>query len=102
MVPDKAKTEAVHFGSKTEKIVVVGGVHVLVGNNMKMLGIWVNSELRWDIHIEKTVIKCCSLSYAMRFPNKFFSKREMITFFSVILFAVRSDSLGPEWHKDKL
>jgi len=48
---------------------------------MKMLGIWVDSLLRWDLHVDKTVKKCRSLSYAMRFLNKFLNIKEMRTVF---------------------
>jgi len=81
MVPNKSKTEAVHFGSITEKVIEIDGVDVKVGKHMKMLGIWVDSLLRWDLHVDKTVKKCRSLSYAMRFLNRFLNIKEMRTVF---------------------
>jgi len=77
MVCNKGKTEVVIFGSGEIMEIKVGTETIKTSKVMKMLGIWVDWDLKWKTHVEKTVAKCRSLGFALRYLNKYLTREEM-------------------------
>jgi len=73
MICNPTKTEFIVFGNPaTER-----PINVTLGNTvlsslkaMKVLGIMFDSNLKWDIQVNKTIAKCSSVSYSLRLLNK--------------------------------
>jgi hypothetical protein len=68
MVVNMEKTELCIFsrGQVATKSVLVENHPVLVKNEMKVLGITFDSQLKWDKHILKTLNSCSKLLFALR------------------------------------
>jgi len=77
MVCNKGKTEVVIFGSGEIMEIKVGTETIKTSKVMKMLGIWVDWDLKWKTHVEKAVAKCRSLGFALRYLNKYLTREEM-------------------------
>jgi len=77
MICNRSKTEVVIFGDEMEREIEVDGINIKSGTTMKMLGIWVDSDLKWNTHVTKLANKCRSLGYAIRFLGKHLSQEQM-------------------------
>jgi len=97
MISNRSKTEALIFGGDNIKEIEIEGVKIEFKDTMKMLGIWVDKNLRWNTHVEKTISKCRSLGYAFRFLNKYLSRKEMRQMF-LSHFVGRLTYGGPVWY----
>jgi len=97
MISNRSKTEVVKFGGSEIKEIEVGGVKIKIQKSMKMLGIWVDSDLRWNTQVEKTINKCRSLGYSFRFLNRYLTRKEMRQMF-LSHFVARLTYGGAIWY----
>jgi len=77
MICNKSKTEVVVFGEEDVKEIRLGDEKITTGKSMKMLGIWVDWNLKWKTQVEKTSIKCRAMGFALRYLNKYLTRPEM-------------------------
>jgi len=81
MICNKSKTEAVAFGVAENVELSTGDDTITTKSNMKVLGIWVDKDLKWTEQVDKTINKCRSLGFCLRYLKKSLSKNEMRTIF---------------------
>jgi len=97
MICNKTKTELIIMGDDTIKEIELEDGSIAVSEKMKVLGMWLDKDLKWTHHVEYLIKKCRALGFGMRYLNKHLNMNEMKRvfhshFISKITFG------SPVWH----
>lgn len=76
MVCNVSKTEIMVLGDQKIKITIEGS-EIESKENLKVLGMTLDSKLSWNTHVEHTVGKCRSFLYGLRYLRKHLSIKEI-------------------------
>jgi len=79
------------------KEVEIEGGRIEISGKMKVLGVWLDKDLKWNHHVEYLIRKCRALGFGMCYLNKHLNLKEMRRvfhshFISKITFG------SPVWH----
>jgi len=77
MVINKKKTELIIFGYSSMKVNLdFGGEKIPNSDNIKILGVQFQSNLKWSSHVNKVIKKISSLSYSLRVLNCLLNRKQ--------------------------
>jgi len=77
MVINKKKTEFIIFGNNGPKINLdFGGELIPYSDSIKILGVQLQSNLKWSSHVNKVIKKINSLSYSLRVLNCVLNRKQ--------------------------
>jgi len=77
MISNTTKTEVLILNQPNEVTINVGNETIKTSKFMKVLGMWLDCNLRWGTQVEKSIKKARSLGFAMRYLNRYLNKKEM-------------------------
>jgi len=69
MVCNVSKTEIMVLSNQSVKV-DLNGTNIESQNSLKVLGITYDSNLKWDLHVEKIIKKCRSFMYGLRYLRR--------------------------------
>jgi len=76
MVCNYLKTDIAIFGFNGPGITMtLGGSRIMTKDNIKVLGIIFDSNLKWSAHVESVIKKACSSIYSLRQLNRFLDRQ---------------------------
>jgi len=76
MLCNMSKTKLLIIGSEN-MTVRVGNDMIESKPSMKVLGVHLDNNLRWDCHVEKLVTKCRSFTFTLRYIRRYLNNEEM-------------------------
>jgi len=76
MVCNKAKTELIVYGIPEIEI-EVGGEKIRSKNEIKVLGVLLDNNLKWDSHVQRIISKCKSTLFSLKYHRKYLNIKEI-------------------------
>jgi len=77
MISNMSKTEVLVLNQPDEVTIRVGEETIRTSKVIKVLGMWLDCNLKWGTQIEKSIKKARSLGFALRYLNRFLNVKEM-------------------------
>jgi len=74
MVPNVTKTEFIAFGSSVPLSLLITNSSINSCKNLKILGVNFSDNLSWSDHVTKTIKKCNSLGYTLKYLDSLLSR----------------------------
>jgi len=76
MVCNRAKTELMVYGIPQTEI-EVGGERINSKSEIKVLGVLLDNNLKWESHVRKIISKCRSTLFSLKYLRKYLNLKDM-------------------------